>query len=81
MHFANPAGITEEAGGEIEGVTEITTLEDGTRHTIVVPSSRGYVDSSHTVQTETGTMQLVRIQIPGEAEAQTAWLNILPSDQ
>lgn len=76
MHFANPAGIVDEAGGEIETVTEITTLEDGTRHAIVVPSSRAYTDGS-----ETGTMQLVRIQIPGEPETQTAWLNILPSDE
>lgn len=53
VHFANPGGIETLDGEatEIADVTEITTLEDGTRH-LVVPSSRhGYTEQTATVQT------------------------------
>ncbi|XP_054284175.1 zinc finger protein 835-like isoform X2 [Macrosteles quadrilineatus] len=81
VHFANPGGIETLDGEatEIADVTEITTLEDGTRH-LVVPSSRhGYTEQTATVQTEGGTVQLVQIRIPTEGEAQAHWINILQS--
>lgn len=76
VHFANPSRM-EEGGGEMESVAEITTLEGGARHTLVVPSTRHtYGDQT---STEVGTVQLVQIRIPGESEGQPAWINILPS--
>lgn len=73
----------EEGSAEIESVAEITTLEDGTRHALVVPSTRhSYSEQTTAMTTESGTVQLVQIRIQGEGDGHPAWINILqPSDQ